>query len=500
MKRFAVAVLVIAAAGAVVTESLPAQGYRLRVDSRVQSVAYRGVELDSVPLTSLPPGRFVTADGFAVTCPQNFGYCYLFRPADERRGGPWTTTADLTLWGLGLPGLSLKSAARLGVDVGESQVWPGTRPAVELLEGYLEYAQRSFTVQAGRMHYSTRFGFSGFDGGKGVVRAFGGQLTGTVYGGWGLARGVPLPVTSPALNPLDDYQPRERHLMAGADVGWNITGFRGRLQYQREVDPRSDYFVSERWGFDLSLRPLAGVAIMGGADYDMANGLWGNVEAILGYTLPSGVVTAQVGGRRYRPHFPLWTIWGAFSPVAYGAVFGTATAQPIDGLSMTIRGEAYQFEESFAVVPLANVEDSGWRMGVSAVWEPVEQFVLDAGYHVDKGPGASSIGLEGGVTWRPTSDLSVGVNAASLIRPLEFRFSEADVWVLGLDVRYRVTPRLEVTGVMQRYGETRDRPDAAAFDWNQLRIQGGVRLLLGAGADRGALPPAIMRIPEGSRP
>ena len=47
----------------------------------------------------------------------------------------------------------------------------------------------------------------------------------------------------------------------------------------------------------------------------------------------SRLVTALVGARQYRPHFDLWTIWGAFSPVPYHAVNGSVWVRPVGGWS-----------------------------------------------------------------------------------------------------------------------------------------------------------------------
>ena len=37
----------------------------------------------------------------------------------------------------------------------------------------------------------------------------------------------------------------------------------------------------------------------------------------------------SVGARRYRPRFPLWSIWTAFSPVPSTAVYGQAAVDVV---------------------------------------------------------------------------------------------------------------------------------------------------------------------------
>lgn len=485
---------VVAAAGAA-----DAQSWRLRIDSRIQAVSYRGVSLDSVARTQVvDPGSSPTFQGFAVTCLPGVAFCSYFRPGPERRGGPLVTTADLSAWGLGVPGLRVHLTGRVGMSVGDSAVWPGTDPAVQLLEGYAEYATGMLTAQLGRTHRVNRFGWTGFDGVVAAVRPTT-PLAVTGYGGWGLARGVALPVTSPALNPLDDFQPRDRQLVAGAEAAVQLPRLSGRLLYQREVDPGIDAFVSERAGAELVVRPLAGVALAAGGDYDLANGWFGSGELSVGYLRADGRAHGRVGVRRYRPHFPLWTIWGAFSPVPYRAAWGTVAGRPIRTLELRVRGEIYEYDDAEAATPLMDVEGDGWRWSWGATWRARPDLTVDGGFHAEFGPGGSSRGFEGAVTWQPREDMRLSAHGARLLRPLEFRFAESGVWVFGLDGAVDLTPRVRVTAAAARYDEQRDRPDAAAFDWDQFRLSAGITLVLGAGIDRSVVPPAVLRIPEGSR-
>ena len=99
-----------------------AQGYRLRLDTRAQRVAYRGVAPDSIPVGAVvtgPTGGPRTPEGFAVRCPPGSAHCFFFRPGPRVRGGPMVTSADLTRRGLGGRGLSARVNGRLGVDHGD---------------------------------------------------------------------------------------------------------------------------------------------------------------------------------------------------------------------------------------------------------------------------------------------------------------------------------------------------------------------------------------------
>jgi len=470
-----------------------AQGYRLGLDTRAQSVAYRGVTLDSVPDTAPPP------NGYAVFCNPS-GYCTFYTPGPTVHAAPITTTADLTLWGLGISGLSVRALGRVAGDLNSEGNWPGTDPHAQLLEAYAQYAAERWTAQLGRQTMSTRFGFTGFDGGRVTVRDRRRGLDLSGYAGWGLWRGAPLPVTSPALNPLDEFRPAKRTIVAGVAGGWTTRPADVRVSYEREVDPSVHYFVSERVGLDAVIRPLTGWSVTAGGEYDIAAGWWGSASAILGYSPPRGQLSATAGVRRYRPHFDLWTIWGAFSPVPYTAVDGSLAFRPVTSLQLRAQGEYYDYANSETATPLVTVESTGWRFSWGATYTLTSGWIVDAGYHAEFGPGASSRGLEGSVTYTMGDELSLTAHAATLYRPLEFRFDESSLDMIGLAADYRLRSRVRFQIDGSRYAEDRQRPDPAAFSWDQVRISARVMLLFGAGADLRALPPAVQNMPEKGSP
>jgi hypothetical protein len=493
-----------AAALAVAAPALVAQGYRLRLDARAQGVSYRGWAIDSIPVADTvtgPGGGPATPDGFAVRCGVAVGYCFFFRPGPERRGGPLTTTADLSLWGLGIRGLRVRAVARLGVDLSDPDAWPGTEPALQLLEGHAEYAVERITARLGRLALPTRFGLTGLDGADVALRdpRCGWDVMG--YAGWGLARATALPVTSPVLNPLDDFQPRDRQLVAGLGAGWTTSRADVRVSYQREVDPTPDYFVSERAGIDAGVRPFPGWTLVGGAEYDLAAGWWGSAEATLGYAPPGQTLAAALGIRRYRPHFDLWSVWLAFSPVPYSAVHGSLAFTALTKLRLRVRGERYWFADDGAETPLVDTEDAGWRFASGVTYLPSARWTIDGGYRAEFGPGASSRGFDGSVRYDPGGALTVAVRGGTLDRPLEMRFDDASLHWYGFDAEFRPSERLRLQLGAARYAEERDRPDAAAFDWSQVRLSARVVLLFQNGGDLGSLPRAVPRAaaPEPAR-
>jgi hypothetical protein len=487
--------------GAGVPGIAAAQGYLLRLDSRVQAASYRGVTMDSVPVADTvtgPTGGPTTPDGYAVSCFPGSSYCTFFRPGPEIRGAPATLAADLTVWGLGVPGLSVRASARAGTSFADP--WPGTEPALQLVEGYAQYATPRITAQVGRQTITSRLGYTGFDGGAITLRDGAHRFEIRGYGGWGLWRGSVLPVTSPELNPLNDYRPPERTVVAGGGAAFTSPRLDVAVLYQREVDPSVSYFVSEQAGATAAIRIVPGLTLSGGADYNLAEGLWGNAEATLGYAMRNGRLNATATVRRYRPLFDLWTIWGAFSPVPYTAVDGSVSVTPIRPVLLRATGEHYTFAPTETSTPLVTVESSGWRFSWDATYTVTPAVALQGGYRAEFGPGASSRGFDASATYMAGDRLAVAFQGSTLDRPLEFRYDESSLVTYGVTARYRPQARLRIELDATRYGEDRKRPDAAAFDWDQFRVSARVVFALASRDELRGLPPAVRRMPVGPPP
>ena len=480
------------ALGCLTTTLASAQGYRLRLDTRFQAVSFRGVTRDSIPAGSAvigPSGGFETPDGFAVVCTPGSDVCTFFRPGPRLASDPLVSSADLTVWGLGIAGLSVRGNARWGEDLGRDNLWPGTQPALQLLEGYAEYSTPSVTGRLGRQHITGRLGWTGVDGAAVTLRAarLGLELTG--YGGWGLARGIDVPITSPSLNPLDDFQLPERQVTAGATLGWRSRRVDLDAEYRREVDPSVHFFISERTALTAVFRPAERLTLTGGTDYDLAQGWWGTSELFLRYG--DARFNADAGVRRYRPFFELWTIWGAFSPVPYTAIDGSFSFVPIQPIRVRTSGERYWFDDSGAETALASFTDRGWRTSLSATAQVSRTLTLEGGYRAEFGPGASSRTWDGRVTWLPAPALTLSAFGSTFTRPLELRFDDAQVNAVGIDAAFRASERLQLALTGAQYFEERRRPDAGAFDWNQFRLNARITWVFGSDADRLRLPPAI---------
>lgn len=474
------------------TAPLVAQSYRARVDARAQAVSFRGLTFDSITAASAvptPDGGFETPDGHALRCGAAT-YCFFTRPGPVLRGLPVTTSASVILWGLGVQGLTVRASGRLLADLGTDKVWPGTEPAAQLLEGYLEYQRAAIVARAGRQLVLSRLEPMGFDGAWLKWRWARTSLELTGYGGWGLGQAAALPVSSPALNPLDEWRPRDRQIVTGLEGAWIFRALDVRAEYRREIDPQDYYVVSERAAFSFGAPawrlPLRAT---GGFDYNIAEGHLGSADLRLTYVRPRLAVSGGV--RRYRPYFSLWTLWSAFSPVPHNGVTASADFRASRRLSLHARGEAYRYEDaevSTALVP--DLTDRGWRASAGGTATVDSRWSVDANVGLERGPGASGRYGDATVSWVPNDRYSLDVYGGAVARPLELRYYDATSRYVGGRAEVSLGSQRRVWADVALVDDERDRPDESASSLSQFRLRTGVTLSFGTNADRMPLPPA----------
>jgi hypothetical protein len=467
------------------------QQFRGRVDTRAQALWFRGLISDSIEAAAVVPspnGGFETPDGYAVRCGAG-SYCFYRRPGPTRHGVPLTTGASVVAWDLGINGLTFRATGRVNTDVSSGDAWPGTSPSAQLIEGFFEYERSAATVaRIGRQQVASRLEPIGFDGGWVRYRWDRPSLEVTGYGGWGLGQAVAVSVLSPALNPLDEWRPRDRQLVAGAEAAMLYRALDVRTEYRREIDPESDYFVSERAALSFGARS-ADLRLTGGLDYNIAEGHFGSSDVTVTYLQRFGFISAAA--RRYRPYFSLWTLWGAFSPVPYNAMSVSTSVRVASWLSLNARGERYWYEGtevSTAVVPA--LEDRGWRTRAGADAALNSRWSIDASYGLEHGPGASSRSADVSVSYMPNEAFDFDLYAGSLARPLELRYYDASSRWLGVRGQSLIGSRWRLWSDLALVSDNRDRPDAAAWALDQFRARSGVTYTFGSSADQGRLPPA----------
>ncbi len=469
-----------------------AQSWWLRFNGSAQHIELRGLDEDSILATAAvaaPTGGLQTPDGFAVDC-LGTTYCQYFRAGRVLSGLPATAGVDMSMWGLGVRGLSVQMSARAYTDLNGGSVWPGTTPAFELFDAYAQYLHGGLTVQGGRLLEQGRLavaGTSGLDGVRGDWRFAGGSYDVGGYAGWGLARGATLPVTSPAVDPLAEYQPSERQIVVGATGALHLPRLDVQAEYRREIDPATDYLVAERAAVSALVRPMPAVRIVAGADYDLGQEAWGSADLSVEYT--ARTLSATVGATHYRPFFDLWTVWGVFSPSPYNGVTGSVALHPIKHLQVRANGEWFRYDAAGVSVPAVPLTDRGWRWGVGATLTPAPAWSVDANLHRSLLPGASSSGIDTRVSWHALPQWEFNAEGGSLESPLEFRFQNDGVDYAGGAVDYHTVERWRISLNVDRYWQSAARPDAASFDFNQWRISAQFTLTLRSAADSW-LPPA----------
>jgi hypothetical protein len=469
-----------------------AQSWRLRLDAAAQRVEFRGITPDSIPVADArisPNGGLESPDGFAVDCIGD-AFCRFYRPGPIRAGIPASAGVDLALWGFGLQGFSVRISARALTDLTGDRLWPGTSQAFQLLEGYAEYVRNGLTAQAGRMLERGRLasvGMSGLDGARLTWRAERSGVEAGAYAGWGMARGTILSVTSPAVNPLADFQPTSRQFVVGVLAGVHAPVVDVLAEYRRELDPVTNYIVAERAGLSLQVRANRRVRLVTGADYDIAQGQWGSAEASATYA--TARMSGTLGARHYRPFFDLWTVWGVFSPVPFNAVNASVAFEPLKRLELRSRAEWYRYDDAATETPGVALRDRGWRWSLDGTYAATERWTVGLNTHGEAQPGASSSGIDGRLTWHARAALDLSVTGGNLERPLELRFQDAGVSWAGASAAYHAGDRWRLDLAVDRYWESRGRPDAASFDWNQWRLSARASLTLRSSADRW-LPPA----------
>lgn len=469
---------------AVAVGTANAQGVRVTGVTSVQAVDLRPLVDDSVPITE-PSGSGpyrVLPNGQVVRCIEGEPYCRFRSSGDREMTAPLLQDLSAAVWGLG-QGISAFTHLRLRGSLGSEVIeWPRSNDNFDALEAWVEIDRRTFRARLGRQFVSGGLGVYNYDGASVALRRDRAQLE--VFGGRSLVTGINEPLTGPALADLNDLPPDEDGWLFGIS-GLTPVGTRGNVsaRYQRVIRADKAALYSDRIAADASWRAWGG-----SADFSLAwdiTALEVN-EARLHLARPfANGISASIEGRRYRPFFDAWTIWGAFSPAGFNEIRGDVTWRNRSGsLSLDGRGAWRTYDETDAGLESQPLKDGGWRAGAGVEWSPREHWLTYANYDVDIGFGASRSDIVGGARWVPDESRWFGIAATGLQHIYEFRLGTGRILGVRAEGGMRITPEIRVIADAALY-DHHLTDGAAGPDWSQRRFT--VRFDWTVGRDPGPL-------------
>jgi hypothetical protein len=466
-----------------------AQTGRIWGTSTMQFVELRPLVVDSLPESQVPGDGLLRPlpGGGVVRCIEGEAVCRYSRSGDEAYTVPTIHDISATAWGF-LEGVRVYARAIVRAEVaGGDQLWPRSDDAFDLVLAYGEWSRRRVRIRGGRQWKASGLGFYNYDGLSAELRLWDGLRT-EFYGGWSLARGLNEPRTGSALSAIESFVPDHRSLIFGVSASYRPSA-RGSVTaiYQRELLTNRKGLVSERVAVD-GLYRRGRFTFEGTFEADLpsevVNEATGRIRAVFG----TGI-SARIWARRYEPFFELWTIWGAFTPVAFTEFGGGGGWQNSDGaLSLGLTGSWRRYGETGASSTFVDPRTSSWRISANGSARVARAWSLQGRYGVDLGFGASSTAAAVRTQWDLDPDAYLGASLEAFQTDYEFRVQDGTVFGLGLDGGVKVGEHLDLTGGLGAWWH-RSEASAVAPDWSQLRAHLRLRWSLG--------PEAGLRMPGG---
>ena len=356
-----------------------------------------------------------------------------------RRAESLVQDLRLVVWP-GLEGLDVQSHVR--GRWGSNAAWPYGDRDPEVVNLYVTFTRERYRLRAGRQTLHGALGVYYLDGLNARYLAAP-WLTVQAWGGWSRGRTLNDDRAGALLDQDDVWAPLESSTLWAGEITVRPrrTPVSASVLYLRELRSDRSTLYSER----LS---VSGYAATGGWYLDALSTV--DVAAAEINTLHLGARRPLSAStdiffrfRHYRPFFELWTIWGAFSPVAYRQV--ALGADWRRGPWHTSASAAYRtYQDTDAGLETFPVEEEGWNVSGSLGWsrKPWEA------------------GIQGGVRLGPGSYLGS----------------------TDLHVRYTVSPAFSVGGLLTanqrineyRLGDGRTYGGAveARVDWRSLSLRG----------------------------
>ncbi|MDT8340953.1 MAG: hypothetical protein RQ751_05525 [Longimicrobiales bacterium] len=452
----------------------------------MQYIEIRALTVDSVLEASVPGSgllRSVPGAG-VVRCTEGEPYCRYNGAGDKLRTVPAIHDISGTAWGF-LKGVRVYTRVLLRSEMGgEDDLWPQADDHVDVVLAYAEWSRRMLRIRGGRQWKVSGLGFYNYDGGSVQVRPWAG-IQAEVYGGWSLSRGLNEPRTGSALAAIESFAPDERSLILGLSGSYrpsarfSVTGL-----YQREARADRKGLTSERLGVDALLR-TGRLAFEGTFEADLASHTVNEALLRTRATLTRSL-GLQAWVRRYQPFFELWTIWGAFSPVAF-TEFGTGGSWSPSGTRATfgLSGSWRTYGETSASSTFGNTRSTAWRISATGAGPITQTLTLQGRYGSDVGFGAARSfgGLR--IQWDLREGSHLGASIEVSETDFEFRVEGGTVYGAGVDGSIRLADRTALRGGLTAYRHGGD-DSGSAPNWSQLR--GFIRFDWALGSEAGGTP------------
>lgn len=471
-----------------VAAPLGAQGVRLRGVTTTRFLELQRFEDDSIPIAGTQPyaGSYrQTADGLVVRCLETDTFCRFKSSGEMASSIPIWQDLQATAWGLGR-GVSLHADLRVRGAMGSlPALWPRAEDRFDLLSGYVEVDRSRWTARLGRQFVSNGMGVYNFDGGFVTARPSR-TISADVWGGRSLLRGINEGFTSSEITHVEELPPDREAAIIGASARWRPSRFASaRVMYQREARWNGGLgtsgLYSDRMAADGTARVLHG-SIDGSMEFDFASRRFNELRGRWRGMLPKGF-EVSVEGRRFRPFFELWTIWGAFAPVGFDeARVDGGWSNRDHSLSVDFFGGWRVWEDADVGLAFQPLRQRGWRAGGDVTVRPHQRWVTSVHYDADIGPGAARTEGDATVRYEASDKFYVGLSATAMQSLFEFRIGTGQMTGAGFDFGWRLTPVVRLTGdaMVYRHVQSSDSPFT---NWTQRRAS--VRLEWTMGGDPG---------------
>ena len=458
----------LAAVALCVASNAFAQGVRVTGITAMQAVDLRPLVEDSVPIEQTSgSGPYRTGpDGQVVRCIPGEPYCRFRSSGSRVMAAPLFQDLYVAGWGLG-QGISVQAHARLRGSLGGDYEWPRSDDAFDLVEGYAQYERGSFQGRLGRQWATGGLGTYNYDGASLVLRR--GRAQVEAFGGRSLVAGLNEPLTSDEFAATGDLPPDEDGWLLGF-AGRSPIGSHGAVgaTWQRVIRTDRAALYSDRIAADASWRAFGGSADVAFA-WDLSAQEVNDARLVLSRPLPRGF-GVSVTTLRHRPYFESWTIWGAFSPVAFDELRSEVSWRTPNGVvGVDARGAYRWYGETNAGLESSPLTSDGWRAGIGAEWMPRQDWLVHGDYDVDIGFGASRTDIVAGARWMPDESRWLGVAASGLQHIYEFRVGTGRIVGLRAEGGTRITGdlRLAADAAIYSHHLTNGAPSP---DWSQRRF------------------------------